>query len=49
MSELLPSVQALAEKVEGRKALYFFAAAIVFAAFAAIVINNREKPNASTA
>lgn len=49
MTELLPSVQALAEKVEGRKALYFLAAAVVFAAFAAIVINNREKTDGNTA
>lgn len=43
MSELLPSVAALAEKVESRKALYFFAAAIAFGVFVIIIIQNKDQ------
>jgi hypothetical protein len=43
MSELLPSVAKLAEKVEGRKALYFVAAAAAFVTFAVFLYNNRDE------
>lgn len=45
MSEVLPSVAALVEKVEGRKALYFFAAGVVFIVFVNIVLKNRDEKN----
>lgn len=46
MSEVLPSVAALVDKVEGRTALYFCAAAVVFGVFVYVLVKNAEVPNA---